>query len=93
MSSGDEERIRTLFITYESNQDSADTFMIVLGSIAENFRGVKVVEYQDDSLFEDNTDMVEVLHQMRTKEERLSKEQRAELKKFTETLNEWTGDE
>jgi hypothetical protein len=36
--------------------------------------------------------MVEVLHQMRTKEGRLTEDQKRQLAEFGEALSEWTGE-
>lgn len=85
-------RVRTLFMTYESDDDTADTFMVVLGSIVENFRGVKLVEYQDDTIFGEKIDMTELLHEMTTKAP-LTKEQQRELDSFTAALANWDGED
>jgi hypothetical protein len=86
-----EKKVRTLFLTYEADEDTADTFMIVLGSIAENFRGVDVVDYQDDRLFAEDRDPKETLHELMTS--RLSNEQRQELEAFASQLQNWEGEE
>jgi hypothetical protein len=90
----DEKRVRSLFITYESTDDDADTFMVVLGSIAENFKGVHLVDYQDDTLFAEGepVDAMSVLHQLSTAETRLTPQQREELESFTQQLSQWNGD-
>lgn len=89
----EEKRIRTLFLTYEGDNDSADTFMVVLGSVAENFRGITVIEYQDDTVFAEDEDAMAVLHKLATGAERLTPSQQAELKAFTLALGEWDGGE
>lgn len=91
----EDKKLRTMAMTYEATQDDADTFMVVMGSIAENFRGVELHDFQDDSIFdeEDKATIAATLHRMHTKEDRLTEEQRAELDSFTRKLNEWTGDE
>lgn len=88
-----EERIRILFLTYSADDDAADTFMVVLGSVAENFRGVTVVEYQDDTVFAEDEGAMAVLHKLATGAERLTESQQAELKAFTLALGEWEGGE
>lgn len=91
----EEKKLRTMAMTYESTQDDADTFMIVMGSIAENFRGIKLHDFQDDSIFdaEERASIAATLHRMRTRGDHLTDEQRAELDNFTRSLNEWKGDE
>lgn len=77
-------------MTYQADDDdAADTFMIVLGTVAENIRGVKVVEYQDDTVFADGQDVMDVLHAVTTGEERLTAAQRAELEDFAGRLKAW----
>lgn len=94
MPAGDEEkRVRTMFLTYQAEDSDADTFMIVVGSIAENFRGVQLVEFQDDTVFADGADPMETLHELVTSAGRLTPEQRGELAQFSARLNEWQGDE
>lgn len=90
-----DKKLRTMAMTYEATQDDADTFMVVMGSIAENFRGVTLVDYQDDSIFdeEERADIALTLHRMRSKGGHLTEEQQAELDSFTRTINEWTGDD
>lgn len=89
----EDKKIRNMFITYEADDDSADTFMIVIGSIAENFRGVIVVEYQDDSVFTDGAATLSSLHEMVTAATNLTPEQKQALDDFTQSLNEWDGSE
>lgn len=85
-------RVRTLFVTYESDDDTADTFMVVLGSIIENFRGVKMIEYQDDTIFGEKIDTMELLHDMTTRAS-LTQSQQEELDRFTTALSAWEGEE
>lgn len=88
-------RIRTMFLTYEAEDDDADTFMVVVGSIAENFRGIRLVEYQDDTILSDDDDefdLISTMHAITTKDEHLTEEQRKELEAFSKRLNEWRGE-
>lgn len=87
-----EARVRTLFLTYSADDDAAETFMIVLGSIAENFRGVEIVEFQDDTIFADGEDAMTALHAMATSS-RLTAEQQSILDDFSQKLSTWEGDE
>jgi hypothetical protein len=89
----DGKRLRTLFLTYEAEDSAADTFMVVLGSVAENFRGIEVVEYQDDTAFAEDEDAMATLHRLATGAERLAPEQQAELDAFVRALGEWDGKE
>lgn len=85
----EETRLRTAFFTYEAGDDAADTLMVVVGSVLENFRGVRLVEYQDDTVFAEGEDPMTVLHQMATAKERLTPEQREELESFTQAIQAW----
>lgn len=88
-------RVRTMFLTYEAEDDDADTFMVVVGSIAENFRGIRLVEYQDDTILSDDDDefdLISAMHAITTKDEHLTEEQRKELEDFSKRLNEWRGE-
>ena len=85
----DEAKVRTMFVTYQATDDAADTFMIVVGSIAENFKGVELLEYQDDSVFMDGAIAMDTLHEMLTADSRLTGEQQRLLDEFSESLNEW----
>jgi hypothetical protein len=87
----DEKKVRTMFITYEADDDSAETFMIVFGSIADNFRGIKVVEFQDDTIFADGENAMTALHDMATSKSRLTPEQQQLLDEFSSQLSEWEG--
>lgn len=86
-------KVRTLFLTYEADDESAETFMVLLGMVAENFKGVKVVEFQDDTVFADGTDAMAALHEMATSAGRLTDYQRRQLEEFGEALNGWDGSE
>jgi hypothetical protein len=92
---GDEtKRARTMFLTYEATDGAAETFMVVIGSIAENFRGVEVAEFQDDTVFtDDGEDAMAALHRVATAEGRLTDEQREELDRFKVALSAWEGEE
>lgn len=81
-----------MFLTYEAEDDAADTFMVVLGSIAENFRGVRVVEFQDDTVFSDGEDAMAALHEL-VSAAPLTAEQRRQLEEFSEALADWSGEE
>lgn len=84
-----------MFLTYEAEDDDADTFMVVVGSIAENFRGIRLVEYQDDTILSDDDDefdLISTMHAITTKDEHLTEEQRKELEAFSKRLNEWRGE-
>lgn len=82
-----------MFMTYEAGDDAAETLMIVLGSVAENFRGVEVVEFQDDTVFEDGEDAMAVLHELATSAARLTPEQQQQLEEFSRALGDWDGGE
>lgn len=93
MQDEEEPKVRTLFLTYEAKEQDADTFMIVIGSIAENFRGVEVVEFQDDSMFTEDEDPRVRLHEMVTAATRLTESQKMELDEFAARLAQWDGDD
>ncbi len=89
----EETKVRTMFITYEAGDDAADTFMILVGMVAENFQGVKLVEFQDDTVFAEGTDAMALLHRMTTEEGRLTDDQRQTLEEFAQQLSAWEGGE
>ena len=82
-----------MFLTYEADDGAAETLAVVLGAVAENFRGVNVLEMQDDTLFADEPDPREALHEMVTSGDRLSDDQRRTLAEFAEALSDWDGSE
>jgi hypothetical protein len=90
---GDEKRVRTTFLTYEADDGAAETLAIVLGAVVENFRGVTVLEMQDDTLFADALDRREALHELVTSRERLTDAQRETLEEFAAQLSAWDGSE
>jgi hypothetical protein len=88
----EESRLRTMFITYEAGDDAAEVFMVVMGSIIENFKGVSLVEYQDDTVFADGGEAMGALYEMAARRP-LTEEQRSALDSFTEQLEGWTDGE
>ena len=89
---GDEKRVRTTFLTYEADDGTAETLAVVLGAVVENFRGVTILEMQDDSLF-DGADPRDALHEMVTSGDRLTDGQRKTLEDFAQQLSAWDGSE
>lgn len=87
----EEKQVRTLFLTYSASDDAAETFMIVLGSISENFRDIDVIEFQDDTVFADGENAMTALHEMATNKSRLTPDQLLILDEFSQKLNEWKG--
>lgn len=89
------EQMRAITFTYEASDEDAEVFAVVLGSVAENFRGVDLHEVVDDTLFQDRDDRgaVDALYAALTAEGRLTDEQRGQLERFGEELREWRGDE
>lgn len=89
----DGRRVRTAFLTYQATDEDAEVFMVVLGSVAENFRGVELVDFQDDTVFAEGEDPMVLLHSMATDEGRLTGDQLRQLREFGEQLAEWRGEE
>lgn len=91
-----QDKLRTMVITYGATDEDAETFMVVLGSVAENFRGVELHEFVDETILEDAGDdrgAIDALYARMTAEGRLSREQREQLERFSEELREWAGGE
>lgn len=87
--------MRTIVVTYEADDANAEVFVVVLGSVAENFRGVTIHEVLDETIFDDRDDhgAVDALYSLLTQEGRLTEEQRTQLERFGEELREWSGEE
>lgn len=86
--------LHTCFMTFEADAETRDMFYMVVGSIAENFRGVSLVEFQDDTILGEAPEHVtSAMYKMATSESRLTEEQREEIERFSRTVAEWTGDE
>ncbi len=88
-----DKKLRTMYLTYEADDAVAETLVVVLGAVAENFRGVEVVEIQDDTLFAEGVDAREVLHELVTSDGRLTPEQRSAIAAFGQAVAEWDGTE
>ncbi len=90
-----EDKIRTLIFTYQATDEDAEVFTIVMGSVAENFRGAKLHEVVDETVLGDGDDRgaVDALYQTLTREGRLTDEQRTLLDDFGQQLREWRGDD
>lgn len=85
------EKMRAMTFTYEAGDEEAEVFAVVMGSVAENFRGVTLHEIVDDTVFHDRDDhgAVDALYEVLTREGRLTDKQRAQLAEFSDALRDW----
>lgn len=86
-----EDKIRTLAFTYQADDQHAELFAVVMGCVAENFRGATLHEVLDETVLGDRDDRgaLEVLYELVTSDGRLTEEQREELEDFGRRLNDW----
>lgn len=93
MTEDPEEGLYTCFMTFEADEETRDMFYMVMGSIAENFRGVHLIEFKDDTHFQETPlAVLEAAHNMKKMKSRLTDDQQRELEEFSRKLNDWTGD-
>lgn len=87
------ELMRTMVFTYEADDEEAEVFAVVMGSVAENFRGVTIHEIVDETIFDDQDDhgAVDALYASLTAAGRLSADQQKLLEEFGEQLRAWGG--
>jgi hypothetical protein len=87
--------MRHVVFAYEADDENAEVFLIVLGSVAENFRGVTIHEVVDETILGDGDDRgaIDALYQLITSEGRLTEEQQGQLERFGDELREWRGEE
>jgi len=87
--------MRHIVVAYEANDENAEVFVVVLGSVAENFRGVTIHEVVDETIFDDRDDhgAIDALYQLLTSEGRLTADQRGQLERFGDELREWRGED
>jgi hypothetical protein len=80
-------------VRIEATDEYAELFSVVVGSVMENFAGVRVVEYIDDTFLTDpdRADALAALHETLTGDDRLTAEQRTELEEFRRKLEEGDG--
>jgi hypothetical protein len=84
-----------MVFTYEADDDEAEVFAVVMGSVAENFRGVTIHEVIDETIFDDQDDRgaVDALYASLTAAGRLSPDQQRLLEEFGEQLRAWGGED
>lgn len=85
-----EPRLRTWAIAFEATDEAAEVAAVVVGSVLENFRGVTMAEFVDETAFAEETgsEAVDVLHQVLTSRP-LSQEQLASVKEFVKDIEAW----
>lgn len=82
-------RLRSFVFTFTADDEATEVFSIVLGSVAENFRGIHNISFESDDMFEDQSDLAEFLYNIRHDSQVLSKDQLQVIEDFTASLNDW----
>lgn len=85
----DSPRLRSFVFSFTANEEATEIFSIVLGSVAENFRGIHNISFESDDMFEDQSDLAEFLYNIRHDSQVLDKDQLKTIEDFTASLNDW----
>lgn len=90
----EEPRLRTWVVAFEADDGTAEVAAVVVGSVLENFRGLRLAEFQDETALGDNpgATAVDVLHEVLTSRP-LSRGQLELVRELVNDIEEWNGDE
>ena len=90
MSADGERSLRTWVIAFEATDGAAEVAAVVVGSVLENFRGVTMAEFTDETALAGpaGSEAVDVLHEVLTSRP-LTPEQARSVKEFVDDITTW----